>query len=80
MTNAEVQTLLESANCYGCYDLSLSERLELALLRQWLMAVNPSADTSGATLLASVSCVACLGASVFELLVIALLSAINDAI
>lgn len=80
MTAAQIQSLLDATNCYGCYGLSVAERLELGLLRQWLLSINSSADTSGATLLASVSCVVCFGASIFELLQIALLSAINDAL
>ena len=80
MTTAEITALLEATNCYGCYGLSITERLELGLLRQWLLSINPAADTTGATLLTSVSCVVCFGASIFELLQIALLSAINDAL
>ena len=78
MTTAEIAALLDATNCYGCYGLSVAERLELGLLRQWLLSINPAADTSGATLLASVSCVCCFGAGLYDLLEIALLNAIAN--
>lgn len=80
MTSTELQTLFDSSNCYRCFGLTTTQTLYLALLRQWLLTVNPNADTSAATLLASVACVGCLGAGIYDLLEIALLSAINDAL
>ena len=76
MTTAEITALLEATKCYGCYGLSITQRLELGLLRQWLLSINPTADTTAATLLASVNCVVCFGVTMFDLLEIALLSAI----
>lgn len=76
MTTDEIQALLNDANCYGCLGLSMTEMLTLALERQWLLTLQPNADTSVAALTAAGSCFACYDMSMFDLLENTLLSLI----
>ena len=74
------QTLLNEARCYECntsgnYDLEL---IKIALLRQILLAANPTAMTDPQTLLNSARCYECYGANgyMLQLMELALLSQI----
>jgi hypothetical protein len=79
MTSADITAILDETKCYACLGLSVSQLLELGLLRRWLLKLSPSADTSVKTLMDSSACVACYGASQYELLELALLEAIANA-
>lgn len=63
------QTLLDAAKCYACYsnDPYSLGLMELALLQQTVLALNPMADTSAATLLAQANCYACYGSNPYML-------------
>lgn len=71
-------TLLAETACYSCTSAGVVKVLELGLLRQILLALDPMADTSVNTLLASVPCYACLPAGQQALIGLALLKQIVD--
>lgn len=80
----DAQTLLAQANCYACnavsgYDARL---MQLALLQQMVLSLNPMADTSPQTLLSQANCYACFGANAFnlQLMELALLAQISTAL
>jgi len=78
----ESNTLFQEANCYICTgQVSLAQALTLALMRRWLLALNPAADTSVDALLLEARCYNCnSNASMFELLQLGLLSLIEAAL
>lgn len=54
------QTLYSQASCYACFlEAGQAELIELALLRQVVLAKNASADVSPQGLLNAASCYAC---------------------
>ena len=65
----DAQTLLAQAACYQCYTANgySARLLELALLRQQLLALNPMADTSPQTLLDQAKCYQCYAANPYAL-------------
>lgn len=68
------QTLISQANCFDCY-LPQYPLMRLALLRQILLALNPSAVTDPQTLISQASCYDCYLAQ-YPLLELALLAQI----
>lgn len=78
----EANTLYVEASCYICTGMvSQSQALTLALMRRWLIALNPAADTSVNNLTAVAGCLGCnSNASLFEQLELGLLSLIEEAL
>lgn len=77
----EADILFSEARCYTCTGMvSQSQALTLALMRRWLIALNPAADTSVDGLTAVAGCLGCnSNASLFEQLELGLLSLIEEA-
>lgn len=71
-------TLYSQANCYACYvEPGQASLLELALLRQVVLAKNAGADVTPGALLNQASCYACYGTPMqLELMKLALLAQI----
>lgn len=63
------QALLSSANCHACYSASPDQlqAMLVALVRQWVLALNPSAVTDAQTLLTQAACHGCNAATPYEL-------------
>lgn len=63
------QALMDEAECFNCYASNYTTLLlmKLALLRQWALLVDPSADVSPETLLAEAKCYLCFTASPYML-------------
>lgn len=57
----DAQSALAAANCYECYAANpyMLGLIELGLLRQMLLTINPSADVSPQTLMAQARCYEC---------------------
>lgn len=77
MTASEIQNLISGVSCYACLGLTFNQLLYLAALQQWLLALNPSADTSADHLLSVANCFRCYGGSMADLLELALLYEIS---
>lgn len=74
----DADTLLESAKCYACAEGKQLQLLILGLLKEILLASDPSAMTDSDTLLESAKCYACAEGKQLQLLTIALLAQIAD--
>lgn len=63
------QDLLSSVNCHACYSASpyQLQAMLVALVRQWVLALNPSAVTDAQTLLTQAACHGCNAANPYEL-------------
>lgn len=77
---ADPNALLASVTCLECAGSpGLFQLYKLALLKQILLAADPTAMTDPNTLMSQISCYACLPAGQLQLIEIALLSSIVDA-
>ena len=65
----DAQSLINSVACYQCYTSSpyMAQLIELALLRQLVLAQNPGADVSPNALLDQVKCFECYSSSGYML-------------
>ena len=65
----DANSLLAQASCYSCYASNnfTLQLMQLALLRQTVLAVNPMADTSPQTLLAQAKCFECFAPNPYAL-------------
>jgi len=70
--------LLAASECFACQTPGEWQLIELALLRNILLELDPMADTNPATLLAQANCFACYASSpaLMQLLQVALLNQI----
>lgn len=82
VTPERVQQLFDESKCYECHaEATEAQLLELALLRRWLISVDPMAATDTQTLMSDGKCFACYGpASEYETLKLALLAKIAVAV
>lgn len=79
MTNEEIQSLFNDSSCYGCAGLSMFQMLQLALYRQWLLALDSTADTSVNGLLNEARCFGCASdADIGTMLEVGILSKIEE--
>lgn len=76
----DANTLYEESKCYLCAGVTQAEALKLALEARWLLALDPTADTSVDGLTNYGKCYACLGLSLFDLLEISMLDQISLAV
>lgn len=75
----DANSLLSEVACYNCVGLGgVGKLIELGLLRQILLALNPMADTSTNALLETVGCYNCLLPGQQTLIGLALLKQIVD--
>jgi len=73
-------TLYDEAACYICVGVSEVQALTLALLRRWLLSLNPAADTTPDALLQYGACFRCYTeGNIGDLMKISLLDQISDA-
>jgi len=77
ITTDDIKSLLNGVRCYACLGISMPKLVELALYRDWLLSVYPSADTSLAALTENGKCLACYGMKAFDVLRLSLLSEIS---
>lgn len=77
---SDFNTLNSEASCFLCAGVTQAEALKLALEARWLLALDPTADTSVAGLTNYGKCYACLGLSLFDLLEISMLDQISLAV
>lgn len=61
----DAQSLLDETACFACFasNIYTESLMELALLRQILLARDPAADTSPQALLADAKCYECMAAN-----------------
>jgi len=80
MAAVPMQTLMDEAKCYACFGpVTDAEMIEIALLRRWLLSIQPAAETSAQALLTYTQCYACLGMSFGQLFILGLLGKIDEA-
>lgn len=78
---ATANELYQEASCYTCLGISQVEALKLALEARWLLALDPTADTSTNALLQYANCFRCnSNASIADLIELALLDQIANAV
>lgn len=78
--SADTATLYTEAKCFSCYGITSAQALILALLREWLLALDASADVDPNSLLAEGKCLpSCASASLYQTFFIILLDKIKTA-
>lgn len=82
MTATEIQSLFSESKCYACFGpVQESTLLTLALLRRWLLTLNPSADVSAQGLVSYSNCFACFNVgNCYTLIELALLDQISKIV
>jgi hypothetical protein len=65
MPATDPQSLLAAANCFSCFGSNpgLTELMRLALLKDYLLELNPMAATDPQSLLTSANCYSCFGST-----------------
>lgn len=80
MAAISADILVSEVTCFACLGLTIPQQLEIALMRRWLLALDPGADVSVEGLMnygKAYGC--CFNLPVYETLKLALLDLISQA-